>query len=222
MYWVAVVTAGVTAFYVSRSMFLTFFGEFRGAAALAAGHHGHDDHDQHHDGHDAHAHGHDNGHADHSHDHAHDTVPREAPAVMWLPLAVLAILSLVGGFFDLPHFLEPALPHAEHIEHEVATLAQLDDAKLAEVFGIEMADTSAPAARGKRSAVSKKASVPRKTPMPKNATAQKNVSAAKKASAAKKTPIVRKTAGKRKATTVLARSASASKHKRDAGKKETG
>lgn len=37
---------------------------------------------------------------------------------MWMPLAVLAVLSLVGGFFDLPHFLEPALPHAEHIEHE--------------------------------------------------------------------------------------------------------
>ena len=103
-----------------------------------------------------------------------------------------------------------------------ATGKVLDDAKLAEVFGIEMADTSAPAARGKRSAVSKKASVPRKTPMPKNATAQKNVSAAKKASAAKKTPIVRKTAGKRKATIVLARSASASKHKRDVSKKETG
>ncbi len=118
MYWVAVVTAGVTAFYVSRSMFLTFFGEFRGAAILAAGHHGHDDHDQHHDDHGHNAHGHDHKHADHSHDHAHDTEPHEAPAVMWMPLAVLAILSLIGGFFDLPHFLEPALPHAEHIEHE--------------------------------------------------------------------------------------------------------
>ena len=102
MYWVAVITACVTAFYVSRAMFLTFFGEFRGPAALAASHHGHDDkHDHKHD-----------------HGHAHSAEPKEAPAVMWMPLAVLAILSLVGGFFDLPHFLEPALPHAAHIEHE--------------------------------------------------------------------------------------------------------
>ena len=116
MYWVAVITAGVTAFYVSRSMFLTFFGEFRGAEALAAGHHGHDDHADH-------AHAHDRGH-DHSHDHAkknhsHDAAPHEAPMTMLMPLAVLALLSLAGGyFFNIPHFLEPALPHAEHLEHE--------------------------------------------------------------------------------------------------------
>jgi len=32
MYWVGVVTAGMTAFYVSRAMFMTFFGEYRGHA----------------------------------------------------------------------------------------------------------------------------------------------------------------------------------------------
>jgi NADH:ubiquinone oxidoreductase subunit 5 (subunit L)/multisubunit Na+/H+ antiporter MnhA subunit len=30
IYWVGVVTAGMTAFYVFRAMFLTFFGEYRG------------------------------------------------------------------------------------------------------------------------------------------------------------------------------------------------
>jgi NADH-quinone oxidoreductase subunit L len=30
MYWVGVITAGVTAFYVWRAMFMTFFGEYRG------------------------------------------------------------------------------------------------------------------------------------------------------------------------------------------------
>jgi NADH-quinone oxidoreductase subunit L len=30
MYWVGVITAAITAFYVSRAMFMTFFGEFRG------------------------------------------------------------------------------------------------------------------------------------------------------------------------------------------------
>ena len=30
MYWVGVITAGMTAFYVFRAMFMTFFGEYRG------------------------------------------------------------------------------------------------------------------------------------------------------------------------------------------------
>ena len=121
MYWIAVITAAVTAFYVSRSMFLTFFGEFRGAAALAAGHHG--GHDDDHASHHHHDHGHDHSH-DHGHDHghaahAHDTTPHEAPATMLMPLAVLALLSLLGGYlFDIPHFLEHVFPHAEHVEHE--------------------------------------------------------------------------------------------------------
>ncbi len=32
MYWVGVITAGMTAFYVFRAIFLTFFGEYRGKA----------------------------------------------------------------------------------------------------------------------------------------------------------------------------------------------
>jgi NADH-quinone oxidoreductase subunit L len=101
MYWVGVATAAVTAFYVSRSMFLTFFGEPRGGSSLPA--HAHDDH---HD-----AHGHDNtahnknGHGHEAH-HAH--TPHESPVSMLGPLAVLAVLSLVGGFaFNIPQFLEP-------------------------------------------------------------------------------------------------------------------
>jgi NADH-quinone oxidoreductase subunit L len=30
IFWIGVVTAGITAFYVSRAMFMTFFGEYRG------------------------------------------------------------------------------------------------------------------------------------------------------------------------------------------------
>ncbi len=74
MYWVAVITAGVTAFYVSRSMFMTFWGEFRG--------HGH---------------------------------PHESPPVMWVPLAVLAALSILGGIlFNIPEILAPIFPLAGH------------------------------------------------------------------------------------------------------------
>jgi len=79
MYWIALVTAGVTAFYVSRSMFMTFWGEYRG--------------------------------------HAH---PHESPVAMWAPLAVLAVLSIAGGFlFDIPHILEPVFPRGEHGAHDL-------------------------------------------------------------------------------------------------------
>ena len=72
MYWVGVVTAGMTAFYVSRAMFLCFFGSYRG--------------------------------------HHH---PHESPASMTIPLGVLALLSLGGGYIHIPQFLEPVFPLAE-------------------------------------------------------------------------------------------------------------
>src|SRR6202162_1603801 len=75
MYWVGVFTAGMTAFYVFRAFFLAFFGEPRWKAA-AQDAHGHDDH-----GHGA---------------------PHESPPSMWIPLAVLAVLSLGGGSINLP------------------------------------------------------------------------------------------------------------------------
>jgi NADH-quinone oxidoreductase subunit L len=92
MYWVGVFTAGMTAFYVFRAFFLCFMGEYRGKAASADHGHGHDDH----------GHGHDHG------------APHESPAVMWVPLAILAVLSLIGGWaFDIPKFLEPLFPLRE-------------------------------------------------------------------------------------------------------------
>jgi NADH-quinone oxidoreductase subunit L len=66
MYWVGVVTAGMTAFYVFRAIFMCFFGEYRGTAH-----------------------------------------PHESPAVMTVPLAILALLSLGGGYINVPKFLEP-------------------------------------------------------------------------------------------------------------------
>jgi len=86
MYWVGVFTAGMTAFYVFRAFVLAFFGEPRWKKADA---HGHDAHGGH--GHDAHGHG----------------EPHESPPSMWIPLAVLAVLSLVGGYIPIPKWLEP-------------------------------------------------------------------------------------------------------------------
>jgi NADH-quinone oxidoreductase subunit L len=81
MYWVGVFTAGMTAFYVFRAFFLTFFGEPRWKKAEAHGH----------DAHGGHGHG----------------EPHESPASMWIPLAILAVLSLVGGYINIPKWLEP-------------------------------------------------------------------------------------------------------------------
>jgi NADH-quinone oxidoreductase subunit L len=40
--------------------------------------------------------------------------PHESPPVMWIPLAVLAVLSLAGGYINIPKYLEPMFaPGAE-------------------------------------------------------------------------------------------------------------
>ena len=39
--------------------------------------------------------------------------PHESPPVMWIPLAVLAVLSLVGGYINIPRFLEPMFATGE-------------------------------------------------------------------------------------------------------------
>jgi NADH-quinone oxidoreductase subunit L len=72
IFWVGVVTAGMTAFYVFRAFFMAFFGKYRG--------------------------------------HHH---PHESPFVMWGPLAILAALSLGGGFINIPKYLEPLFPLSE-------------------------------------------------------------------------------------------------------------
>ena len=84
------ITAGMTAFYMFRLYFLTFEGEFRGsdktiqAQLMAAAGKGSGDHD------DAHAHGH---HASH---------PHESGWQMAMPLAVLAVPSILIGLLGTP------------------------------------------------------------------------------------------------------------------------
>jgi NADH-quinone oxidoreductase subunit L len=86
VYWaIGVITAFITSFYMFRLWFLTFFGEYRGAAADKHGHIKAD----------AHGHG----------------EPHESPMVMVLPLAILAVLSVVGGWVGIhgrfENFLAP-------------------------------------------------------------------------------------------------------------------
>ncbi|MDM0119474.1 NADH-quinone oxidoreductase subunit L [Variovorax arabinosiphilus] len=81
----------VTAFYSFRMYFLVFHGKER-----------YDQNpDAHHDDHHAHD---DHGHGDHGHGHdAHK--PHESPWVVWLPLVLLAIPSVVIGFLTIQPML---------------------------------------------------------------------------------------------------------------------
>lgn len=94
----------VTAFYSFRMYFLVFHGEERFGKA----HDHHDDHAHaaaaHHDDH-----GHDDAHDDHGHDEHHGLAPgqkpHESPWVVTLPLVLLAIPSVVIGYFAIEPML---------------------------------------------------------------------------------------------------------------------
>jgi NADH-quinone oxidoreductase subunit L len=105
LYAVGLVTAMLTAYYMTRQVIMVFFGKARW----------HDAHDEHG------AHG--------------DLVPRESSATMVLPLVVLAGLSVAGGLIQLPswswipkdlaHRLEGWLGPVVHgAEHELSRDAQ--------------------------------------------------------------------------------------------------
>jgi NADH-quinone oxidoreductase subunit L len=108
VYWaIGVLTAFITSFYMFRLLFMTFFGDYRGASSGGHDAHGHDSH-----GHDA------QGHDSHS-GHGHGE-PHESPMVMLAPLMILALLSLFGGFVGwgnhFENFLAPVFGTAEAAE----------------------------------------------------------------------------------------------------------
>jgi NADH-quinone oxidoreductase subunit L len=87
IYWaLGLITALLTSFYMFRLWFLTFFGEYRGAAEAQHGRDAHNDH-----GHAA------PGQRAHGHGGVH-----ESPRVMLVPLVILAVLSVVGGWIGVP------------------------------------------------------------------------------------------------------------------------
>ncbi len=99
VYWlIGVITAFITSFYMFRLLFMTFFGDYRGVQV--------DDH-----GHCSHGNGHDQ--------HGHGE-PHESPMVMLVPLMILAVLSVVGGFVGIhngfEHFLAPVFGSGEVAE----------------------------------------------------------------------------------------------------------
>jgi NADH-quinone oxidoreductase subunit L len=104
LFWIALVTAGLTAFYMFRVIFLTFLGEYRGGAAA----------ENHGSAHDEHA---------TSHGDAHHSGPHESPLSMTLPLIVLAVPAIFVGFVnfdkDLEHLLLGSLPDEELVYEPV-------------------------------------------------------------------------------------------------------
>ncbi len=129
---IALPTAALlTAFYMFRLIFMTFFGEYRGNAGHGHAEHKHDTHGHAASGHDAHghddhahaAHGHDD-HASHGHDdhggHAH--TPHESPWPMTTALVCLALLGVLGGHFWLATPGDVLANHTEPWFAKVMTL----------------------------------------------------------------------------------------------------
>jgi len=111
------VVAGVfiTAFYSFRMYFLVFHGKERYDQNPDAHHDAHHD-----DAHDAH------GHDDH---HGHDAKPHESPWVVWLPLVLLAIPSVVIGFMTIQpmlfgEFFKDAIVVDSHKHHAMKEMAE--------------------------------------------------------------------------------------------------
>ena len=92
---IGLVGAFMTAAYMTRATYLTFFGEPRGASAGENLHDSHADHDAH-AAHDA--------HADHDSHEAHG--PHESGLLITVPLMILSVLALGSGFLNATPFGE--------------------------------------------------------------------------------------------------------------------
>ncbi|MCX6540158.1 MAG: NADH-quinone oxidoreductase subunit L [Actinobacteria bacterium] len=102
VFWIiGLVGAFMTTAYMTRATYLTFFGTARGAAA---GVHHDDSHAVAHDVHDTHD-AHDAHDAPDVHD-AHDAHagPHESPALITVPLVILAVLALAAGYLNAAPF----------------------------------------------------------------------------------------------------------------------
>jgi NADH-quinone oxidoreductase subunit L len=81
LFYLAMITVFMTAFYMFRAVFLTFGGEYRGAAASSHGEHG-------------------------------GKKLHESPMVMVVPMAILAVLSIVSGWLNVTGAFGQFLGHS--------------------------------------------------------------------------------------------------------------
>ena len=147
LWGLAVVTAGMTAFYMFRLIFMTFFGKYQGPSW------GHQEGAAHADADYAVATVED-GHTPDDHGHAWHG-PHESPSLMTAPLILLAAGALTAGVVGIPvalgganaieHFLEPSftagVAHeaAEHAESHLLELGLMGFSVLIAVAGIALA-----------------------------------------------------------------------------------
>ena len=115
---VGLVGAFMTAAYMTRATYLTFFGEPRGASAGES----HDDHDTHdaHDSHDAHA----------SHG------PHESNLLITVPLMILATLALGAGLFNATPFGESWERMTKWVEPRSVVVEDMAHASVGETRGV--------------------------------------------------------------------------------------
>jgi NADH-quinone oxidoreductase subunit L len=134
IYWVGIIAATMTAFYMFRAYFMTFHGPFKGWKIVKGwrGHHGHDDHHHEDDG-----------------KPLEGPVPQESPAAMTLPLVVLGTLAAFAGFLyaepigvaPLAHILEPVFAQAHKAVGEREATKGLEWAMMAPGFGAFLVGT---------------------------------------------------------------------------------
>jgi NADH-quinone oxidoreductase subunit L len=110
VFWlVGVITAFITSFYMFRLLFMTFFGDYRGAQV--------DEHGR--------------AHATHGHDEHGHGEPHESPMVMLVPLMILALLSVVGGLVGIgnrfEHFLDPVFSSGAAAENAGEATSKLTE-----------------------------------------------------------------------------------------------
>jgi NADH-quinone oxidoreductase subunit L len=84
----AMITVFMTAFYMFRAVFITFGGEFRGGEQSA---------------HDSHGGGHG----------SHNSHPHESPALMTVPMILLAVLAIIAGFWNVTGEFGSFMGHGE-------------------------------------------------------------------------------------------------------------
>ena len=151
LWFVGWLTAGITAFYMFRMYFMTFEGQFRGkdesilqqlkSAATAVvepepeltpnfgpGAMKQGELAQ--------------GHDDHSDGHGHSDTPHESPWTMTLPLAVLAIPSMLIGLVGTPYknyFEEFIYPPSETLAEVMEKTAEFDATEFYTMAGISVA-----------------------------------------------------------------------------------
>ena len=105
LWFVGLVTAGMTSFYMFRLWFKTFFGPEKFDEHTSLDHHG------------AAVHAKSTSTLVIEDTHGHSHTPHESPWIMLFPLVILAILSVIGGWVGVPaalgghneieHFLDP-------------------------------------------------------------------------------------------------------------------